>query len=178
VLGECAFFTGTDEEALQSAVEENPENAALHYWLGRSFFELRDFSRSISSFERAIKLYPKRSDYHDWLGRACGRKAEESSHSNMPAALPLARRTHHEFETAVQLEKKDPALAEEDLRTYIDNVPENSEIPSHSSAHEWLGRLYEDEKKPDVAAEQYQAGLALDPQNKTARESLKKLQKR
>lgn len=84
-------------EALQAAVEGNPENAPLHYWLGRSFFETHDFSHSISSFERAITLDPKRSEYHDWLARACGRKAEENSHSNMPAAFPLARRTHHEF---------------------------------------------------------------------------------
>jgi hypothetical protein len=47
----------------------------------------------------------------------------------------------------------------------------------HSRA-EWLGRLYEEEKKPDLAPQHYQAALTLDPQNKTLREALKKLQKR
>ncbi len=66
-------------EALQSAVGANSSQAPLHYWLGRSFYELRDFSHSISSFEHAVALDPGRSEYHDWLGRACGRKAEETN---------------------------------------------------------------------------------------------------
>ncbi len=287
-------------EALQAAIERNPQDASLHYWLGRCFFEMRDYNRSISSLEHAIELDPGRSEYHDWLGRACGRKADESSHSNMVSALSLARRTHHEFETAVRLdatninaqrdliaflanapgslgggegnalaqiralsavdpgegalaladlyaeekkfeqaneeyqkiltsapnridayfeaadyyrdqgdskrmeqaveaamkiassdrrldyyrgvalvlEKKDSTVAENDLRTYISTVPDNSEVPSHSSAYEWLGKLYENEMKPDLAAEQYKAALTLDPQNKALREALKRVQKR
>ena len=287
-------------EALQAVVERNPTDASLYYWLGRCFYEVRDFSRSISSFERAVVLDPNRSEYHDWLGRACGRKADEGSHSNVGLALSMARRTHHEFEVAVQLDatninaqrnlvefmanapgelgggeknalaqiralsavdpvegtlaladlyavrkqfeqaseeyqkilkstpnridayleaadyyrdrgdaehmqqaveaagkiassdrrlnyyrgvalvlqKKDPAVAEKYLRTYIDAVPDNSEVPTHSSAYEWIGKLYENEGHPEFAAEQYQAALALDPQNKALREDLKRLQKR
>ena len=267
-------------EALQTAVKRNPKDASLEYWLGRSFFEIRDFTQSMSSFEQAVKLDPNHSDYHDWLGRACGRKADESSHSNMPAALRLARRDLISFianaprdlgggeeealeqinalsivdpvegtlaladlyavrkkfgqandeyqkvltsarnrvdafleaadyyrdrgdsehmEQAVQaaeksassdrrlsyyrgvvlvLEKGNPETAEKDLHAYIDDVPENSEIPSHSSAREWLGKLYENEKRVDLAAQEYQAALALDPKNKALREALKRLQHR
>jgi tetratricopeptide (TPR) repeat protein len=287
-------------ETLQDAVERNPVDASLYYWLGRCFYEIRDFSRAISSFERAIALAPDRSEYHDWLGRACGRKADADSHSNMAGALSMARRTDHEFETAVRidpknidaqrdliefmasapsnlgggeerareqiqslsamdpvqgdlaladlyavhrkfhqaneeyqrvlgsaperidayfevadyyrdredaehmeqaveaagkiappdrrlpyyrgvalvLEKKDAAVAEKDLRTYIDTVPDNSEVPAHSSAYEWLGKLYESEGQPGLAAEQFDAGLALDPQNKALREALKRVRKR
>ena len=88
------------------------------------------------------------------------------------------RRLSYYRGVALVLEEKDPAVAEKDLRTYIDTVPDNSEVPAHSSAYEWLGKLYENEEKPDLAAEQFKAGLALDPQNKTLREALKKLQKR
>jgi tetratricopeptide (TPR) repeat protein len=287
-------------EALQARVERNPTDASLHYWLGRCFFETRDFSRSISSLEHSIELDPGRSEYHDWLGRACGRKADESSHSNMVSALSLARRTHHEFEAAVRLdatnmnaqrdliafmanaprslgggeahaleqvralsavdavegtlaladlyaaekkfeqageayqkvfasapnrigpylevadyyrdrgdsermeqavegaakvapsdrrlsyyrgvalvlENQNPAVAEKDLRTYIDTVPDNSEVPAHSSAYEWLGKLYENQKRPDLAAKEYNAALTLDPQNKALREALKRLGER
>ena len=287
-------------DALQALAQLNPTDAVIQYWLGRNLFEIRDFGGAISSFERAVSLDAGRSQYHDWLGRACGRKADESSHSNMALALSMARRTHHEFETAVQLdatnidaqrdliefmanapgnlgggenhaldqihalsavdpvegmqaladlyavrkkfeqageqyqkilesapnhidayleaadyyrdrgdaehmeqaveaaskvdpsdrrlsyysgvalvlENKDLAAAEKDLRTYIDTVPDNSEIPGHSSAYEWLGKLYENEGKTDSAAEQFKAGLALDPQNKALREELKKMLKR
>jgi tetratricopeptide (TPR) repeat protein len=287
-------------EALQAAIAQNPKDASLHYWLGRCYFETRDFDHSISSWERAVALDSNRSDYHDWLGRAYGRKAEEDSHSKMASALSLARRTHHEFELAVQLdarnvdaqrdlisfmasaprdlgggeepaleqiralsaedplegmlaladfyatrkkldqaseeyqkilksapdhvaayfeiadyyrdrgdsehmkqavdgalrvapsdrrlnyyrgvalvlEKNDSETAERDLRTYIDSVPDNSELPAHSSAYEWLGKLYENENKPNLAAEQYKAALTLDPQNKALREALKRLPKK
>jgi tetratricopeptide (TPR) repeat protein len=286
--------------ALQAAIVQHPKDASLYYWLGRCYFEIRDFDRSISSWESAIDLDSARSDYHDWLGRAYGRKAEQDSHSKMASALSLARRTHHQFEVAVQLdarnvdaqrdlisfmasaprdlgggedraleqirtlssidslagmlaladlyatrkkldqaseeyqkilksapdrvaayfesadyyrdrgdsehmkqavegalrvapsdrrlnyyrgvalvlEKKDSETAERDLRTYIDSVPDNSELPAHSSAYEWLGKLYENEKKPDLAAEQYKAALTLDPQNKALREELKRLPKK
>jgi len=287
-------------EALQAAVAQNPKDSSLYYWLGRCYFEIRDFNQSISSWEHTVVLDPDRSEYHDWLGRAYGLKADQSSHSNMASALSLARRTHREFETAVRLDatninaqrdliafmanapsnlgggeehaleqiralsavdpvegelaladlyavrkkfeqaneeylkilrsapnrteayfeaadyyrdradsehmeqaveaaakiapsdrrlnyyqgvtlvlqKKDAEVAEKDLLTYINTVPDNSEVPSHSSAFEWLGKLYENEKKPELAGEQYKAALALDPQNKALREALKRLQKR
>lgn len=287
-------------DALQVAVEQKPANASLYFWLGRSFFEMRDFSQSISSLEHAVKLGPERSEYHDWLGRAYGRRAEENSRSNMVGALSMARRTHREFETAVRLDptnvsaqrdliafmvnapgdlgggeqraleqihslsdvdavegrlakanlyvvqkkfdladqeyerilesapdrinadleaadyyrdrgdsehmnraveaaakaspsdsrlsyyrgvalvlsNQEPKVAEEGLRTYIANVPENSELPSHASAYQWLGRLYENQKEPELAAEQYKAALALEPHNKEMREALKQVQKK
>ena len=37
-------------EVLKAALEQAPRDASLHYWLGRCFFELRDFSKAISSF--------------------------------------------------------------------------------------------------------------------------------
>ncbi|MGP0018317.1 MAG: tetratricopeptide repeat protein [Candidatus Sulfotelmatobacter sp.] len=292
-------------EVLQATIAQNPKDASHYYywhyyWLGRCYFEVRDFNRAISTWERAVALEPGRSEYHDWLGRAYGRKADESSHSNMAAAFSLARRTHKEFETAVRLDstnisaqrdlidfmanapgelgggegraleqiralsavdpmegqlaladlyavrkkfeqasnayqevlksapnridayfeiadyyrdrsdsehmdqaveaaaKIDPSdrrlsyyrgvvlvlenrnaeAAEKDLRSYIDSVPDNSEVPEHSSAYAWLGRLFENEKKPDLAAQQYEAALALDPRNKTLREDLKRVQKK
>jgi Tfp pilus assembly protein PilF len=76
------------------------------------------------------------------------------------------------------LEKKNPAAAENELHTYIATVPDNSEIPSHALAYGWLGKLYEHEQKPELAAEQYRTALTLDPQHTAAREALKRLQKK
>jgi tetratricopeptide (TPR) repeat protein len=90
---------------------------------------------------------------------------------------PSDSRLNYYRGVALVLAAREPAAAEENLRTYISYVPENSELPSHASAHKWL-QLYENENKPDLAAEQYQAALAFDPRDKAAREALKKLQKR
>ena len=283
--------------ALQGETRKDPQNSALHYWLGRSFYELRDYSHSISSLEQAVAIEPDNSDYHDWLGRAAGRKAEESGPFS---ALALARRTHREFTTAVRLDRtnleaqrdliryllnapgilgggedralvqiadlsvvdstegdlaradyfatrkqfqeageqyekilqakpkrigvyleiaeyfrdradgadmqravdaaasvvptdrtldyywgvslvlsgQNPVEAERRLRSYLGSVPDGSEVPAHASAHEWLGKLYENERQLDRAAVEYQAALALDTRNKALHEALKRVDKK
>jgi len=106
-------------EGLQAAVAKTPQQASLHYWLGRSYYELREYSRAMSSLETAVMIEPDNSEYHDWLGKACGRKAEES---NPLSALGLARRTHHEFETAVQLDRSN-LVAQRDLIRFLLAAP-------------------------------------------------------
>ncbi len=284
-------------KVLHAAIEANPMDASLHDSLGRCYYQLRDYNRASASLERAVALDPNNSDYHEWLGKAYGRRAEES---NPFSAISLARKAHKEFTEAVRLNpsnlaaqrdliryllaspgivgggqeradeqiealtkvdvvegqlaqaeadvtrkkfdvadqeyqklleshphrigvdmeiaeyyrdrrdgehmaqavdaaaaldpsdvrisyyrgvalviaKKDPAKAEKLLRTYLDTAPNNSELPPRASAREWLGRLYEQEDKLDNAAEQYQAGLALDPGNKALREGLRRVQKK
>ena len=287
-------------EALNAAIQRDPRESLLHYWLGRCFYELRDYSRAGSSLERAIALEPERSDYHDWLGKSYGRKAEETNRFSPFSSISLAHKTHREFEIAVRLDannleaqrdliryllnapaivggsegaaeqhihalgevdpiegalaqaelfasrkkfdaadkeyrkaldmkperigvyfeiaeyyrdrgdaarmseaieagaplapadhrldyyrgvalvlgKESPAEADRDLHRYLDNVPDNANVPSHSTVHEWLGQLYEREGQLDRAAQEYQAALVLDPRNKQAAEALKALQRR
>lgn len=283
--------------ALQTAVEDQPQAAALHYWLGRSYYELRDYNRAESSLDRATELAPGRSEYHDWLGKASGRKAEQS---NPFSAMSLARKAYHAFQTAVRLAptnieaqrdliryllnapgflgggedealkqiqslsvvdavdgmlaraeyfvtrkkldqagaeyekilktsvrrigvqmeiaefyrdrgdathmqaavdaagkldpgdprleyyrgvalilaEQDSAAAETHLRAYLQKVPDGSQVPPHSSAHEWLGKLYDSEGKRDQAAAEYQSALSLDPRNDDLRKALQGVQKR
>jgi tetratricopeptide (TPR) repeat protein len=280
---------------LQAAVEQQPKAAVLHYWLGRSYYELRDYNRAESSLQQATELAPDRSEYHDWLGKASGRRAEQS---NPFSAMSLARKALHAFQTAVRLAptnieaqrdliryllnapgflgggddqalkqiqalsvvdavdgtlaraeylvtrkkydqaaaeyekvlktngrrigvqmevaefyrdrgdaahmqaaveaagKLDPddlrldyyrgvalvlarqdfAGAETHLRTYLQKVPDGSQVPPHASAHEWLGKLYEAEGRPDQAAVEYQAAAALDPHNGDLRKALQRVQ--
>ena len=287
-------------EALNAAIQREPRESSLQFWLGRCFYELRDYGRAISSLERAIALEPDRSDYHDWLGKASGRKAEEGSRFSPFSSMSLAHKTRREFEIAVRLDENNleaqrdliryllnapgivggsegaaeqrvhvvsavdpvegalaqaelfasrkkfdeadqeyrkvldlkpdrigvyfeiaeyyrdrsdaarmseaiergaplapsdhrldyyrgialvlgneaPMEAEKDLRHYLDTVPDNDNVPSHSTAHEWLGRLFEIEGKLDRAAQEYQAALILDPHNKQDAEALKALQRR
>jgi tetratricopeptide (TPR) repeat protein len=285
--------------ALQAAASLNSKEPALQYWLGRCSYELRDYNRAIAAFERAIVLEPNRSEFHEWLGRSYGRKAEAMNVFAAFSALALARKTNHEFATAVRLDpenleaqrdyiryllnapgivggseqhaqqqiqalamldsveadlaraellatrkrfddasrkyqeimqakptsvgtymeiaefyrdrqdaahmdqaaaaaaqvapddpripyyrgvalvllKREPARAESYLRNYLANVADNVEVPSHASAHEWLGRLYEGQSKLDQAVAEYQASLALDPRNSSVRDALNQLKK-
>ena len=287
-------------QELKTAIAANPQDSMLPYWLGRCFYQMNDFTGAISSFESAIALDPNRADFHDWLGKACGRKAEEQGHANPFAGFNLARRTRHEFETAVRLDARNidaqrdfirylaiapgivggseeraqmqinmladidplqaqlaradvyaahkkfdlagteykkvlaaapkrmdvyfeiadyfrdhndaPAMqqavdlaaklapsdrrlgyyrgvalvlagkdlpqAEGYLRGYLEKPGPASEGATLSSAHEWLGKLYADENKPDKADAENQAALELDPRNKDARDALKRAQDR
>jgi len=67
--------------------------------------------------------------------------------------------------------------AESYLKSYIASTPDKSDWPSHASARQWLGRLYEAQGKRAEAAEQYRAALQLDPGLKDARTRLEHLEK-
>ncbi len=75
------------------------------------------------------------------------------------------------------LEGKDLAQAEQYLKSYLATTPERSDWPSHGSARELLGVVYEREGKRMEAAEQYRAVLQLDPGLKRVRERLQRLEK-
>jgi tetratricopeptide (TPR) repeat protein len=284
-------------DALNRAIAQSPNDASLHFLLGESYYQLNEFPRAVASLERATQIAPKDSEYHDWLGKSYGRKAEESI---FLSAMTLARKTHHEFEIAVELDPqnfqaqrdliryemnapsvvgggddkamkhidalekidpiqgllargeffatkkrmpeadavfarilesnsdrvgvyfevsdyyrdrtnadkmgeaveravridpddrrlkfyngvllvmkgKNPSEAEMLLKSYLATVPDNSDLPPHSAAREWLGKLYESLGRFSEAAEEYRLSLSLDSHNKEVEEDLKRVQKK
>jgi len=64
------------------------------------------------------------------------------------------------------IEGKSPNEAEMLLKSYVSTVPDNSELPSHATALEWLGKLYESMGRFSEATEEYRKSLTLDPHNK------------
>ena len=68
------------------------------------------------------------------------------------------------------------ADAEEALRAYAERVPRRSDRPAPSAARDWLGQVYEALGRPDEAATEFKKALALDPNRKSARESLRRLE--
>jgi tetratricopeptide (TPR) repeat protein len=281
---------------LQAAAAKEPQNGEIQLLLTKSYLELQERDAAISSAEKAVTIDPKSSVYHEWLGRAYGEKAD---HSSMFTAPGLARKTHREFEIAVQLDEKNfsarqaliefdcaaPGLvgggeekakpeieklqsmdtsewhyalgncrrqkkdfadadaefkqaleshpksieliydigdyavrrsqadrliqvaelgaqaapldprgmfyravglilrnekleqAERFLREYLKKAPKRSGYPRFAIAHEWLGRLYENQGERESAVQEYQAALQLEPKNKSARESLRRVEK-
>jgi len=76
------------------------------------------------------------------------------------------------------VKKKNPAEAESMLKSYIATVPDNSDLPSHSFALEWLGKLHESQGKFSEAAEDYRASLELDPHNKSVEDAWKRMKEK
>ncbi len=106
-------------ETLRAAIQQNPRDASLHYWLARSEFELRNYDRAVSSAERAVELEPSRAEYHLWLARAYGRKAEQSFWFS---AYSSARKSRREFEEAVRLDPSN-LYAQDDLIEFYLRAP-------------------------------------------------------
>jgi tetratricopeptide (TPR) repeat protein len=106
-------------DAMTAAAAKDPNDASLQFLLGQSYYQLGEFPRAIASLERAVQLTPKESEIHDWLGKSYGRKAETSI---FLSAMSWARKTHREFEVAVQLNPMN-FEAQRDLIRYEMNAP-------------------------------------------------------
>lgn len=90
-------------QTLQAAAAKEPTNGDIELLLAKSYLELQEHDAAIRSAEKAVSLDPQSSVYHEWLGRAYGEKAD---HAGWFSAISLAKKTHKEFETAVDLDAK------------------------------------------------------------------------
>jgi tetratricopeptide (TPR) repeat protein len=103
-------------DTLTSALSRSSSDAAVHYWMARANYELRNYDEAVRHAEMAVKLAPQNAEYNRWLGRAYGAKAEES-HSFF-----LARKVKQAFEAAVRLAPGNIA-ARRDLMEYCVEAP-------------------------------------------------------
>jgi tetratricopeptide (TPR) repeat protein len=92
--------------SLQHRISHAPNDAESYNLLCRAYLTLSDWDRGISACEKAVSLDPDSAQYHLWLGRIYGEKAD---HVGFFSAASLAKKVHNEFETAVRL---DPNCAE------------------------------------------------------------------
>jgi len=99
-------------EKLSSRIQIYPDDPSVRFWLGKVHFRLRKWDDSIREFEKALQFEPGNANFHLWLGRALGRKAQSMSPL---LAFPTARRVAREFETAVR-------LAPENIAAHMDLV--------------------------------------------------------
>jgi tetratricopeptide (TPR) repeat protein len=158
---------------LQAAVTQTPSSAEAHFWLGRSYYELRDFDKAVAQLEKSVDLDGKNSVYHQWLGRAYGGKADKDR------SLFDARKVKKEFQAAVQLNPSNIS-AREDLEEYCIDAPwvaggNKDEAKAQVEAiaaldpvrgHLARGVLYEKEsKKSDLAEAEYRQVLSAKPKD-------------
>src|SRR5579859_2678416 len=88
---------------LRTHITQSPNDALAHNLMCRAYATLGDWDRGISACERAVSLAPDNSQYHLWLGRVYGEKADRST---WVTAAGLAKHVRSEFEAAVRLNPK------------------------------------------------------------------------
>ena len=168
-----------DEQIQALAVVDSVEGqlARAEADVTRKKFDLADqeYGKLLSVFHRRIGVDYEIAEYY--RDRGDGEHMEEAV-TKAAALDPADIRLNYYRGVALVISQKDSGRAEQLLRAYLDAAPENSELPPRASAREFLGRLYEHENKLDSAAEQYRAGLALDPHNRALREGLRRVDKK
>jgi tetratricopeptide (TPR) repeat protein len=88
---------------LTDRVSRAPNDAEAYNLLCRAYYSVGDWDRGISACEKAVALEPDNSEYHSWLGRIYGEKAD---HSSFITGAHIAGKVRSEFETAVRLNPK------------------------------------------------------------------------
>ncbi len=104
--------SATSKSATAASSAGKPEAAAL-LEKGKNFYAQEDYKRAVEAFEQAVRLAPDVSQYQVWLGRAYGRRAENTSKWKFLTALSLAGKSRESFERAVDLDgnNKDALLS-------------------------------------------------------------------
>jgi tetratricopeptide (TPR) repeat protein len=104
------------EEAIRLLETSGEGSAEAHHLLGRCWYMLGDYKKATAAFERAVQAEPANSIYHDWLGKAWGRRAETASFLTAPGYATKARKS---FERAVELDPTNLAALSDLFEYYL-----------------------------------------------------------
>jgi tetratricopeptide (TPR) repeat protein len=101
------------------AVPDRDRDGATWELIGMNYYGLGDFRKTTEALEKAVALEPGNSNFHLWLARGYGRRAETSSIITAPG---YASKAHQHFERAASL---DPGNleAQSDLFEYYLEAP-------------------------------------------------------
>jgi Tfp pilus assembly protein PilF len=152
-----------------------------HYANGVCRKEKKEFTAADAEFKLALESQPKRADLIYDIGDYAMRRSQAERLREVAdigaQAAPADPRGMFYRAVGLILKNEKPEAAEKLLREYLQKAPRRAEYPRYSTAHEWLGRLYENKGDKKSAEKEYQAALQLDPKDKSVRESLKRVEK-
>jgi len=159
---------------LESRVAANANSSGDWHLLSRAYLSIQKFDQAIGAGEKATALSQQTSDYHLWLARAYGEKADHISLFNLIGAYRLARRVKAEFERAVALDQNNLA-AQCDLAEYYFTAPSvaggdaakaqriaDKIAPSSAATARWIqAHIAEKKKNYPEAEKQYRAAIEV-----------------
>src|ERR1700744_871083 len=93
-------------QALDQVLTSEPQNAEAHNLRCRIYLQEQRWNEAVKSCQTAVKLAPGNSNFHLWLARALGEKADRVS---FITAFKMAKQVHQEFETAAKLDPQNAA---------------------------------------------------------------------
>jgi tetratricopeptide (TPR) repeat protein len=171
---DAALQAGEADRALvliASLPDRGAQNAEAQNLACRVHFTLQQWDAAIAACQQAVRLDGGNSNYHLWLGRALGEKADRAS---FLTAFELAKQVRAEFEEAVQLNPRNaPALS--DLGSFYQAAPgviggglgkaeavaERLDKIEPARAHQLRGQIAEERKDYARAEEEYKNAIAV-----------------
>ena len=158
-------------QILNARIQKDANDAQAYNLMARVYFQLEHWDEAIRAAERSIALAPQVSEYHQWLARAAGEKAEAAG---PVSAFNLVRKVKSEFEKAVALDPEGKNLsARVDLAEFYIEAPsimggDKSKarhiaefVQQHDPAvsHYILAKLEEKQNAKDRAEQEYHAAI-------------------
>jgi tetratricopeptide (TPR) repeat protein len=182
---DCAApgLVGGGEEKAKPEIEklQSMDAAEWHYALGNCRRQKKDFADADAEFQLALESHPQSAELIFDIGDYAARRGQaerlmEVADLGTKVAAADPRGMFYQA-VGLILENEKQEEAERLLREYLQKAPKRTGYPRYAVAHEWLGRLHENKGEKESAVMEYQAALQLDPKNKSARESLKRVEK-
>jgi len=173
---------GGEDKALPQITKLAELDAAEgHYAAGNCRRQKKDFATADAEFTKALENHPKSANLIYDIGDYAMKHSQPDRllavASEGEKVAPADPRGNFYRAVAFVLTKKSGGEAESLLREYLNRAPTRSGYPRRWEAHEWLGRLYENQGNRKAAVDEYEAALKLDPKSKSANEALKRLRK-
>jgi Tfp pilus assembly protein PilF len=155
--------------ALQSAVNNDPKDAFIQYWLGRAALAKGDPGLAEKSFQQAVQLNSRNLEAREELARIAAQRGDMSMLADVAEkTIALAPRYAggYVWRATAELAHNSQDKAEADLKTAISNAPQSAQ------AYLMLGELrYSQKHYPEGAALLEQA-LQYDPNSIAAMRGL------
>jgi tetratricopeptide (TPR) repeat protein len=176
-------IVGGGEEKAVAHIKQLMEMDAAegHYAAGNCRRQKKDYAAADAEFSKALESHPRSVELIYDIGDYAVRRSQPERLFAVAEAgervAPGDPRGSFYRGVALVLKKENLAEAERLLQEYAKKAPTRSGYPRPAAAHAWLGHLYENQNKAEYAAKEYETALKLDPKNKMAQESLKRLKK-
>jgi tetratricopeptide (TPR) repeat protein len=152
-----------------------------HYAAGNCRRQKKDFAEADAEFTKSLENHPKSANLIYDIGDYAVKRGQPDClvavADEGEKATPGDPRGKFYRAVALVLKKGSDGDAEALLREYLKAAPVRNGYPRPSDAHDWLGRLYENQGKTQAAIAEYEVALKTEPKDKSANEALKRLKK-
>jgi len=156
-------------QALDTVLAQDPKSAEAYNLRCRIYLQEQRWGDAIKPCQAAVKLAPDNSNYHLWLARALGEKADRVS---FITAFKMAKQIHVEFETAAKLDPHNVSALSDLGEFYVDapgivgggvdkaeGVAQQLDAIAPDRAHYIRARIAENQKDYPRAEEEYKAAI-------------------